>query len=65
MMSPKRQRHYFLTLEGAEGFAAQIQAGGARDVVVVPAVNVEDYVRGYENPRVNGASVCWTEDTTD
>jgi hypothetical protein len=66
MMTPKRLSHYFLTSEGAETFAAQSRASGCRDVVVVPNTNVEDLAKGYgTSARVTGATVVWTEDTSD
>ena len=59
MLTPKRLRHYFRTVDGAERFAEGIKARGARDVVVVPK-NFSD-APNWDH----GADVIWTEETTD
>jgi len=51
--TPKRQRFFFLTKEGAESFADLKREQGARDVVVVP------------KGEGRGATVMWTEFTED
>jgi len=61
MLTPKRLRHYFRTVDGAERFAEGIKAQGARDVVVVPK-NFSDALTPASD---HGADVIWTEDTTD
>jgi hypothetical protein len=63
-MTPKRLRWNFRTVEAAESFAEQKRQTGARDITVIPKLNIEDKARGFI-PRVEGADVCWTEDTTD
>ena len=64
MMTPKRLKYNFSTLEGAEIFANQKRQTGAKDVTVITRVNVEDKARGMI-ARVEGADVAWTEYTTD
>jgi hypothetical protein len=63
-MTPKRLRWTFSTAEAAESFAEQKQQTGAQDVTIIPKLNAEDMSRGIE-PRVEGADVVWTEDTTN
>lgn len=61
MLTPKRLRSYFRTVDGAELFAEGIKARGARDVVVVPK-NFSDALTPASD---HGADVIWTEETTD
>jgi hypothetical protein len=63
-ITPKRIRWCFSTVEAAEKFAEEKRQTGARDVTVIPKLNIEDKARGFI-PRVERADVCWTEDTTD
>jgi hypothetical protein len=60
MTTPKRLKHNFSTLEGAEIFASQKKKSGAKDVVVTELVDIRNTVI-----ISNGADVAWTEYTTD
>lgn len=61
MLTPKRIRHYFATVQGAEKFANDIKSQGARDVTVVP----KNFSDSHAPAADHGADVIWTEDTSD
>jgi hypothetical protein len=61
MLTPKRLRHYFPTVEGAQKFALLLKEDGARDVTVVP----KNFSDSHTPAADHGADVIWTDNTTD